>query len=75
MNKDAEHDGMDWLEAELMDTVDEDVELELSEPALSMEIRRIYRRHHPTTIDRQVYFRELLKLQSELIKQIGRAHV
>ncbi|MEO4042989.1 polyphosphate kinase 2 [Hoeflea sp. CAU 1731] len=59
---------MDWLEAELADTLDEDYELELSEPALSMEIRRIYRRHHPQMIDRQVYFRSLLSLQAELIK-------
>ena len=32
----------DWLEAELADTIDEDYELELSEPALSEEIRKIY---------------------------------
>ena len=61
-------DGEDWLEAELQDTLDEDYELELSEPALSMELRRIYKRRHPQTLDRMVYFRSLLKLQSELIK-------
>ncbi|TIO97118.1 MAG: polyphosphate kinase 2, partial [Mesorhizobium sp.] len=27
----------DWLEAELEDTLDEDYELEISEPALSLE--------------------------------------
>ncbi|MBK0399559.1 polyphosphate kinase 2 [Limibaculum sp. M0105] len=59
---------MDWLEAELADTLDEDYELELSEPALSLEIRKIYRKSHPDIIDRRVYFRELLTLQSELIK-------
>ena len=59
---------MDWLEAELADTLDEDYELELSEPALSEELRRIYKKKHPSTLDRRVYFRELLKLQSELIK-------
>ncbi|MGB0749248.1 MAG: polyphosphate kinase 2 [Magnetospiraceae bacterium] len=59
---------MDWLEAELADTLDEDYELEISEPALSMEIRKIYRKVHPETIDRKVYLRELLRLQSELIK-------
>lgn len=61
-------DGEDWLEAELADTLDEDYELELSEPALSEEIRKIYRRKHPATIERTQYFRELLRLQSELIK-------
>ncbi len=60
--------GMDWLEAELADTLDEDYELELSEPAMSEEIRRIYSKAHPETIDRHTYFHELLKLQSELIK-------
>jgi len=63
-----EFDGTDWLEAELQDTLDEDYELELSEPALSMELRRIYKRKHPETLDRMVYFRELLRLQAELIK-------
>ena len=41
---------MDWLEAELADTLDEDYELDLSEPALTDEIRRIYRAIAP--IDR-----------------------
>jgi polyphosphate kinase 2 len=61
-------DGRDWLEAELADTLDEDYELEISEPALSMEIRKIYRKAHPATIPRMDYFRALLRLQSELIK-------
>lgn len=58
----------DWLEAELEDTLDEDYELEISEPALSLEIARIYKKSHPPSIERTTYFRELLRLQSELIK-------
>jgi polyphosphate kinase 2 len=58
----------DWLEAELEDTLDEDYELEISEPALSMELRKIYRRKRPSGIDRKDYFRALLTLQAELIK-------
>jgi polyphosphate kinase 2 len=65
---DDEFEGMDWLAAELEDTLDEDYELELSEPALSLELRRIYKRKHPPSLDRQVYFRALLTLQAELIK-------
>ncbi|MEM1363417.1 MAG: polyphosphate kinase 2 [Pseudomonadota bacterium] len=61
-------DGMDWLAAELADTLDEDYELEISEPALSMEIRKIYHRAHPPSLERKDYFRKLLHLQSELIK-------
>src|SRR5262245_17267653 len=60
--------GMDWLEAELADTLDEDYELEISEPALSEAISEIYKKQHPPTIERMSYFRELLRLQSELIK-------
>jgi polyphosphate kinase 2 len=66
--EDDQFDGMDWLEAELDDTLDEDYELEMSEPALSLELRRIYQKKHPETLDRRIYFRTLLTLQSELIK-------
>jgi polyphosphate kinase 2 len=68
IEKDGQPDNLDWLEAELEDTLDEDFELEMSEPALSLELRRIYQRKHPETLDRRVYFRTLLTLQSELIK-------
>ncbi|MGA9575808.1 MAG: polyphosphate kinase 2 [Lysobacterales bacterium] len=64
----GQFDGTDWLKAELDDTLDEDYELEMSEPAMSLELRRIYLRKHPETLDRRVYFRTLLTLQSELIK-------
>jgi polyphosphate kinase 2 len=65
LNKDG---SIDWLEAELADTLDEDYELELDDPELSKAIAEIYRKEHPATIDRRVYFRELLRLQAELIK-------
>ena len=65
---DEKFKGREWLKAELEDTLDEDYELELSEPALSMELRRIYKKKHPETLDRATYFRALLTLQAELIK-------
>jgi polyphosphate kinase len=65
LNKDG---SIDWLEAELADTLDEDYELELDDPALSKAIAGVYKKEHPATIDRRVYFRELLRLQAELIK-------
>ena len=58
----------DWLEAELQDTLDEDIEIELEDAVLSSEIKRIYRRNHPEQIDRKFYFQELLRLQAELIR-------
>src|SRR5215471_9119404 len=66
MSKSSSSD--DWLQAELADALDEDLELELSEPALSEEIRKIYKDSHPPTIDRAQYFQHLLTLQAELIK-------
>ncbi|MBP7000402.1 polyphosphate kinase 2 [Amaricoccus sp.] len=64
----AEDGELDWLEAELAAELDEDYELELSEPALSVELRRSVARRHADAIDRTAYFRGLLRLQSELIK-------
>ena len=58
----------DWLEAELEETLDETFEMEFSEPMLSREIRKIYRAAHPDLLERDVYFRNLLRLQAELIK-------
>ncbi len=69
MNSDKAEDGaIDWLQAELADTLDEDYELELEDAALSMEIRKIYRAAHPETLPRAEYFSELIKLQAELIR-------
>jgi polyphosphate kinase 2 len=61
-------EGMDWLKAELEDTLDEEYELELSEPVLSMELRKIYKQKHPESLNRASYFKALLTLQAELIK-------
>lgn len=61
-------DTRDWLDAEIEDTLDEDLELEMSEPALSLDLREIDATHRPPPIDRRVYFRTLLELQGELIK-------
>ncbi|MFC3530280.1 polyphosphate kinase 2 [Paracoccus mangrovi] len=58
----------DWLEEELQDTLDEDYEIELEDAVLSREIKQIYRDTHPEQMDRGLYFQELLRLQSELIK-------
>ena len=58
----------DWLEAELQDSLDEDYELELEDAVLSREIKQIYRDTHPDQMDRKQYYKNLLHLQSELIK-------
>ncbi|WP_434286390.1 polyphosphate kinase 2 [Celeribacter sp. SCSIO 80788] len=61
-------DAQDWLEAELADTLDEEWEIELEDSILSREIKKIYQKEHPDMLDRSIYFRELLRLQAELIK-------
>ncbi|WP_295049595.1 polyphosphate kinase 2 [uncultured Paracoccus sp.] len=58
----------DWLEAELLENLDEDYEIELEDAVLSEEIRRIYREKRPDQMERKLYFRELLRLQTEFIK-------
>ena len=67
IDDDETQGAMDWLEAEIEDTIDEDLELELSEPALSLELRKV-RAERPPSLDRRIYFRALLELQGELIK-------
>jgi polyphosphate kinase 2 len=67
-DKDRQFEGADWLREELEDAFDEDFELEISEPALSLELRRIYKKMHPPTLERQEYFKTLINLQAELIK-------
>ena len=65
---DSKEDALDWLEAELTDSLDEDYELEMSDPHISNEVKKIYRQARPPGMDRREYFRQLLLLQSELIK-------
>ncbi len=66
--KDTNTAATDWLEAELLDSFDEDIEIELEDAVLSREIKKIYKDTHPETIPRPEYFRALLRLQAELIK-------
>lgn len=65
MEQDQSHD---WLQAELDDTLDDLFEMEFNEPMLSQEIRKLYKRQHPDMLDNRVYYSNLLRLQSELIK-------
>ncbi|WP_373354361.1 polyphosphate kinase 2 [Pseudoroseicyclus sp. CXY001] len=58
----------DWLEAELADSLDEEIEMELEDSILSQEIAAIYDRAHPDALSRPAYLQALLKLQAELIR-------
>ena len=65
---DTNAQSMDWLEAELQDTLDEMFENELSQPMMSVQMRQFYKDHVQNPLDRRVYYKNLLRLQMELIK-------
>ena len=58
----------DWLDIELDETLEEMFELEFSEPMMDDDIRRAYKERNPDSLDNRTYFRNLLRLQTELIK-------
>jgi len=63
-----QRDKFSWLEAELNETYDEMFEAEFSEPMLPDEFWKIYKGERPDTLEKRTYFRNLLRLQMELIK-------
>ena len=67
-DRERENAYRDWLASELEETWDEAYELEMEDALLSREIAKIYKDKHPDSLDRQVYFSNLLRLQAELIK-------
>ncbi len=58
----------DWLEKELEEAMDEDYEMDYDDMELSLEVKKIYRKKRPPSIDRKSYMMHLLRLQAELIK-------
>jgi len=68
MEEDANQPAKDWLAAELEDDVGEEYELELSDTPLVEEIGRVHQQRRSDTLGNKAYFRNLLRLQSELIK-------
>ena len=57
-----------WVDAELEDSFDEELEMEIDDERMSDELRDISHLKHISTMDRRTYFRELLKLQAELVR-------
>ena len=57
-----------WVDAELRDSLDEELEMEIDDERVSEELRQISSLKHKSTLDRRTYFRELLRLQAELVK-------
>ena len=57
-----------WIDAELEDSFDEEFEMEMDDEGIARDVRALTGLGHKDAIDRRVYFRELLNLQSELVK-------
>ena len=57
-----------WLEIELADDMDEELEQEVDDARVPPELRALLETHEKATLDRHTYFAELLRLQAELVK-------
>jgi len=57
-----------WVDAELEDSFDEELEMEIDDERIAEELRAITDLKHRSQIDRRTYFRELLRLQAELVR-------
>ena len=67
-DNDAETGDASWIDTELADSFDEELELEIDDGRISDELRRQFGAHRTSTMDRNTYFHELFRLQRELIK-------
>jgi polyphosphate kinase len=56
------------VDIEIEDSFDEEWELEIDDHRLPPELRAYETQRRKRTIDRRTYFRELLRLQAELVK-------
>src|ERR1700721_1956720 len=57
-----------WLELELEDDMDEELEQAVDDPRIPPERRALLKTHEKNTPPRHTYFSELLRLQGELVK-------
>lgn len=64
----ADDSARSWVEAEWEDSLDEELEMEIDDFLVARELAFISEKKHKSTLDRKVYFYELLRLQAELVK-------
>ena len=60
--------GQSWVEAELEDSFDEELEMEIDDERIARELRTITDLRHRSTLERRTYFTELFRLQAELVR-------
>jgi polyphosphate kinase 2 len=58
----------DWIDIELEDSLDEELEMEIDDLRIKQELKTIANLKHKSTLDRRVYFHALFELQAELVK-------
>ena len=56
------------INADMQDSIDEELEMEFDDERLGQLLTELADRPEPTTLDRHLYFKELLALQHELVK-------
>ena len=56
------------IDAEIVDSFDEELEMEIDDERLAKVLDGLAERPEPETFERQVYFKELFRLQYELVK-------
>jgi polyphosphate kinase len=56
------------IQGDMMDSFDEELEMEIDDGRLARLLDDLSEHPEPETIDRRVYFRELFRLQGELVK-------
>ncbi len=57
-----------WVEAEWLDSLDEELEMEIDDHLIARELAFISDLKHKSELNRVTYFHELLRLQAELVK-------
>ncbi|MEO0909396.1 MAG: polyphosphate kinase 2, partial [Pseudomonadota bacterium] len=57
-----------WVEAEMQDSHDEEIEMEIDDLKIPEALKALKDLKQGPTMQRLVYFRELLRLQGELVK-------
>jgi polyphosphate kinase len=68
MTTQDENDTRSWLEIELEDDMDDELEQAVDDARVPPELRALLESYQKTTLDRHTYFKELLRLQGELVK-------
>jgi len=64
----SEAEPKSWLQLAIEDDLDEELEQEIDDTRFPPELRMLLQQRQKSTIDRKLYFNELLRLQGELVK-------